>query len=157
MRRTLQGTKWLSRWKSNASVECRTVPCNFGYHYRGIVLTDSAAVWNKEVELTWFCAGYTFAGSFVSEYVCRDHTENKGNMTGRCLVYWCAVTPFIQHTFVLFRTTGLSVWAVGLWQQCLSTLLSLFWTETGNTCEVRSNSVLKIFTGLSTYITSKGV
>lgn len=86
MRRTLRGTKWLSRWKKkNTSVECRTSSRNFGCHYSRTV----EAVWNKQVELTGFCAGYAFESSFVSDY----HTENKGNMTGRCKVYWCAVPP----------------------------------------------------------------
>ena len=49
-----------------------TVPCNFGCHYSGILLTDSKSVWNKQLELTWFCAGCTFASSFVSDYVCRN-------------------------------------------------------------------------------------
>jgi hypothetical protein len=73
------------------------------------------AVWNKQVEFTWFYAGYAFSSSFVCDYVCRDHRGNKGNMTGRCLVYWCAVSPPVFSTLLCCLELLDYVWTVGLW------------------------------------------
>jgi hypothetical protein len=155
MRRTFQGTKWLSRRRSNASVECRTLSRNFGCHYSRIVLTGFEAVWNKPVELTWFCAGCAFARSFVSDYVCRDHTENKGNMTSRCLVYWCAVPPVFC---TLLCCLELLVFLCELWAcdsgVCAHCCLCF---ELRQEIRLKLDLILKIFTGLSTYIISKAV
>jgi hypothetical protein len=127
-----------------------------GYHYSRKVLTDFEAVWNK---------------SSYRDFVLDVHWQvllfpiMSAGITQKTKETWLAVVCFIDALlppvfcglFVLFRAIGLSVWAVDLWQRCLCTLLSLFWTETRNTCKVRSNSFLKILTGLSTYVISKAV
>ena len=113
MRRTLQGKP--EKAQNGWAGEEVTLPWNVALCRvtLGIITAElcwlTEAVWNKQVEFTWFYAGYAFSSSFVCDYVCRDHRGNKGNMTGRCLVYWCAVALCIQHTFVLFRATGLCV------------------------------------------------
>ena len=156
MRRILQGTKRLSRRRSDTSVERRTASPNFGSHYSRILLTDCEALWNKQIELCDFVLDMHLQVLLFPVMPARITQATKETWLVTVWFIDALLRPFILHTFyVVSNCWPLCVSCEPLTAVTVWTLLSMFGTGTGNGCELASKSIFKIFPGLSTYIKSR--